>query len=464
MADTKLIGDGTADKFICTLFVEGVSVKVRVQKIDFTTCVLNWGYTAALGSDVNFSPATDGETVLYDAVIAATRGQTIYYNITVDSVEQFAAARTFRIPRDEQSFRMVCAFDLHLYGVNVSGVEVTGNADLLATMQANFAVPLVGINALNPDYVFIGGDETESQWGIGSGDDETDVVSMHSALLTTLQAVLKPIYSVPGNHENDNGAYTIFGGAETANATRAKYLMHPSNGVAARYGYVDIGPARLIFLNPLAYTTEVYDFTDTTPAKAFSLGTAQRNFLAAALEGPQKFNLIFIHHMLTGRPQLNADTGAVTGRSYGWGGLGLHLSPATYTYDDEMLPLLRGKRVSVFQGHSQVYCREQVPETNGVVLYTAPAAGGKPMTDAVAPSGNTRLTSEYFGFKEQSPEHYWEYENSAGEGGLLCIDVHPSRITVTVCKMDGTPVSGGGLINPTTVDHKDELTGKGWMR
>jgi|GEM_PF-2997624 len=472
MADTKLVGDGTADKFICTLFVESASVRVRVQKIDFTACVLNWGYTAALGNNVNFAPSTGGETVLYDASFTADKGRTIYYNITADTTEQFSAPRTLLIPKQETYFRILVLSDTHLGGgseaspTNINGnYDGDGTHDLLGAMQANFSPIIPAITALNPDFVLLNGDEIEGQYG-NEGQN--------AQLLTTIQAIKKPVFAVKGNHEGDNGVYrpevapnedgSLSAAQIEANAyalaDRVKYLMHPSNGAAARYGYVDLGPARLIFLDPLSYSTQRVYFQDTNPKKVTTLGSEQLAFLRSALEGNQKVNIIFMHHFLTGKPQhsYNNPVPPENAISYCWGGLMLNESPSAFSQDDELFPLLNRHNIVAFQGHSHCgYAREKCPVKNGSYVYTIAGAGGIPQPASGPPNYNT---TEYFGFSQLGPKNYKSYADVAGGGYLYYLDISQSQIIVTLCDMNGNTITGGGLINPTKIIYRhDENAG-----
>jgi len=222
-----------------------------------------------------------------------------------------------------------------------------------------------GIKTHEPDFVHWGGDDCFVKDDINkTWTDDTSISAAYQNFARAVAFFNASQTFAEGNHEEDS--LTTEGTQAEVLAAREKYLLDPETGLKGRYGYVDIGAIRLIYLTPYPFTPK-YNTGDPLPAVMFTLGATQAAWFAGAVKGRQKFNLIFIHQMLTSSSiddYFNVfGTATVDGVDY----TKLYNNPA------EMFNAIErcGRECVVVLGHIHNYARERTE--SGLYVFSCPA-------------------------------------------------------------------------------------------
>lgn len=308
-----------------------------------------------------------------------------------------------------------------------------------------------GILAKTPDFIMWHGDDIFTEYHT----TEVRRTMYRNFSVATSELGLPQFFTV-GNHEGENnGAENI--GVNTwidptnGNPLRQNYLLHPSTGAPARYGYSDYGPVRIIYLSPYAYSPTIADvpeedvinfgFVRATSSVYSILGAAQESFLASALTGSQKLNMIFLHNF----PYMGTNFysywygeyvqcygvfGGITQRNHA---TGLDEDFSYQKGNKAIFDAIKasGKQTIIFQCHAHLYSREQ--QVDGIYVYGAPAIFNWRQDPETEVAGYVQATDtlRFYAFG-------YSHENGSPNPNYLSSDLSLAHLTVEVNPVAGT--------------------------
>jgi len=368
------------------------------------------------------------------------------------------------------SFKFIVVSDSHLGGD--SAYDPTAIKTDITTGTAGIEPFAAGIKKWNPNLVVWAGDEITGDQMVGSdATADADLMVNHPATAEETQNMWYvnfflgcanlgiPMYYAPGNHEKDFGEdFHLTNGVTDSNwglpgrgtrytalqasafdtmddypyTLRNKYLISPQGagkGVDARYGYIDYGDARLIFLTPYPYSTEAQVVSSNCP---YDLGATQRAWYQNAVTSfTGKWVFVFIHQVLKGSVLLQgAKLWSASGYTYGWGALGTAANGGPFP-DNGCNPDLFGVLESsvadkfLMIGHSHAYVREQ---WENMYMYTLPSVR---RSDYI--NGNNAAQLDYYYGATDAESDY-----VAGERANIAVEVDDSKVTVYGINADGS--------------------------
>lgn len=336
-----------------TCIVEESSVVVQCLAEDAGTYIkVKYGTAADLSDGVE-SIASQPSAAEWDAIRVKIsnlqHGQKYYYQVGYSDtpagafVYTDAPIRYFRIPyKMAAPFKFVVLSDLHLNGYRNYGTptqvgapaggnhahyttspdavdmdtmkevfvqtlpseaedDPTAGAPEVTASGKSFAATI--LEDVAPDFVVWLGDDVFTHGGaspypaalVESTNNilkEAGVQTVYRGFHNARAAIGIPEYAVPGNHERVySDLVALYPHLLTE---RQKTMLHPSNGVRGRYGFVDWGKVRLIFLDVFGGTT----YANLLTTYSNYLDAEQRAWFSSVLDCTQDAFIVLFHQPL----------------------------------------------------------------------------------------------------------------------------------------------------------------------